>query len=399
MIYRKDKIPEDLQQFFVRAEIGLEESPTEYVNQMVDVFREVRRVLRPDGTLWVNLGDSYIGGGRAGKNPEYHARHTMFGKTSEGAETSKFGLPMKIPEGMKAKDLAGIPWRFAFALQADGWYLRNDIIWAKPSPMPEPAKDRFTRAHEYVFLFAHPQSKGRYFYDQDAVRLPIKSTNTGEMRIPEQDVDKLSENFKDPMKKDATLSRDVRYAEIKGANGRTVWTVGNQPYAGAHFAVWPPALVEPMVRAGTSAHGVCASCGAPWKRVSAAVQTEPDLTQRTTSHYNTADRYGAGNGGNTGFDKFAAKMREGTHGKQTVGWEPTCECVDPGPPVPATVLDPFSGSATTGMVALAEGRNYIGCDINPEFLELAVARVEGRAAPAKGDAAVTADVLDFFNLD
>jgi hypothetical protein len=147
--------------------------------------------------------------------------------------------------------------------------------------------------------------------------------------------------------------------------------INPQPYSGSHFAVWPPALVEPMVRAGTSAHGVCAACGAPWKRV---VERE------------NIDHDGS---------RLAQRHIEMSGGLLSAKWEPTCDCVEPGPPVPATVLDPFSGSATTGMVALSEGRSYIGCDINPEFLSLAVARLEDRKAPAK-KAEQSDDTIDFM---
>jgi DNA modification methylase len=213
-----------LRDYGVDGQIGLEETPEEYVEKMVAVFREVRRVLRDDGTLWLNLGDSYAGncsrastGGRAG-----------------------FGTPM-----LKPKDLVGVPWRVAFALQKDGWYLRSDIIWSKPNPIPESVTDRPTKAHEYVFLMSKSQ---RYYYDAEAIREPVKENSGQNMRAP-----KLGDHRKDGNYKTVTQKT---YSEIKGANRRTVWTVATQPFSGwartsRHFATFPVNLVIPCVKAGT----------------------------------------------------------------------------------------------------------------------------------------------------
>ena len=198
-----------------QGQLGLEQTPEEYIKAMVDVFCCVRDVLADDGTLWVNIGDSY----GSGKN--YHA--------------------------IKQKDLIGIPWMLAFALRADGWYLRQDIIWHKPNPMNESVNDRCTKAHEYIFLFSKQE---QYVYDRDAIREPIKPTTNGKAGV------RRSGNSK-------TRSRDhwgvphepinvtVKYNEIKGANKRSVWSVPTRPYKGAHFATFPPALIEPCVKAGS----------------------------------------------------------------------------------------------------------------------------------------------------
>jgi DNA modification methylase len=391
------------------GQIGLEQTPEEFVTALVEVFREVKRVLRPDGTLWVNLGDSYLGGGRAGSNPEYQARHTMFGKTVDGSGTGQFGKPMGIPDGMKPKDLAGIPWMVAFALRADGWYLRSDIIWHKESCMPESVRDRPTKAHEYVFLFSHPKSKGQYFYDIDAVREPHREDSVARVQRGHH-----AENHK---WKDGpgqqTLSNDLtRALHTLGKNKRSVWTVNPKPYSGAHFAVWPPALVLPMIRAGTSEYGVCKDCGAPWARargracgscegtVPANAKACPDcghVNDWKTGRVDPDSDAGRATLATEGASGRAVARKTGSMGMPTAvaqdTWEPTCDC--PSRAVTrATVLDPFSGSATTGMVATQEGRNYIGIDLNEDYLELARARVQDLPAPSKEVEHV--DELDFF---
>ena len=217
-------------------QLGLEPTPEEYVEKMVAVFREVRRVLRDDGTLWLNLGDSYAtpkegntqGTGTSGIKRPCH-------KILNQAKFSK-----KLPPGLKPKDLVGIPWRVAFALQADGWYLRSDIIWAKPNPMPESVTDRPTKAHEYLFLLS---KAARYYYDADAIAEP---STTGDNRRPFGigQVDSRGNGHD----RGGGMPRGT---EAGSRNRRTVWTIPTQPFPGAHFAVFPPALVEPCVLAGS----------------------------------------------------------------------------------------------------------------------------------------------------
>ena len=229
--YRKDEIPEHLQQYFCPAEIGLEATPDAYVQQMVAVFREVRRVLKDDGVLWLNLGDSYAAT-RGYQVPD--SKHVDVGN-SRGMKASEYGA--------KAKDLLGIPWRVAFALQADGWYLRSDVIWHKPNPMPESVTDRPTKAHEYLFLLTKSE---RYFYDADAIREPHvrlwDATNGGNL----SPVGAHKANG-------AVRERGGDYPKPHelGRNRRTVWTVPTTPYSGAHFATMPEKLVEPCVLAGS----------------------------------------------------------------------------------------------------------------------------------------------------
>lgn len=264
------------------SQIGLEPTPEEFVESLVDVFREIKRVLRPDGTLWVNIGDTYSRGSRNTNVPQGGV--CASGRDDFKHTHSSPAGNMDPASGIKPKDLIGIPWMVALALRKDGWYLRQDIIWHKPACMPESVADRCTNAHEYVFLFAHPDSGGRYYYDAEAVREASSNWNG---------------------------QGDTR-------NKRSVWSVNPKPYKGAHFAVWPPDLVRPMILAGC--------------------------------------------------------------------------------PVGGVVLDPFSGSATTGMVALHEGRNYVGIDLNPDYLDLAQARIEGAKPPTpKSDEEPPLDIMSLLS--
>lgn len=274
-------------------QLGLEPTPAEYVANMVRVFREVRRVLRDDGTLWLNLGDSYAAGcmtGRQGSNSSTGV--------NAGQGTATALPPRKPPVGLKPKDLVGIPWRVAFALQADGWYLRSDIVWHKPNPMPESVTDRPTKAHEYVFLLT---KSARYFYDADAVREHA-------LRAASGNVQRKIDVHGQRARRGTHMGSSVPWVNNgTGRNRRTVWTVNSKPYAGAHFATMPPALVEPCVKAGS--------------------------------------------------------------------------------PIGGVVLDPFTGSGTTGAVAVSLGRSFIGTEINAEYIALADQRIaraladSGRATP------------------
>jgi len=220
------------------GQLGLEETPQEFVDNLVKVFREVKRVLRDDGTLWLNLGDSYSG---------HCSRASNNGRAGFG--NKREGVFFKTGKGLKAKDLVGMPWRVAFALQEDGWYLRQDIIWNKPNPMPESVKDRCTKSHEYIFLLS---KSPKYFYDIEAIREPLAKSSIGRLN---QNIDKqvgttranggakTNGNFK------ATGSKE------KGANKRSVWTVTTKPYKEAHFATYPPDLIEPCILAGCPENG------------------------------------------------------------------------------------------------------------------------------------------------
>lgn len=252
-----------LRDYGVSGQLGLEPTPDEYVGRMVEVFREVRRVLRDDGTLWLNLGDSYATGAGKAINPGggdhsfpqpgvpgYRGRGAQVsnGRPQAGAPLSPIFQPNRMPiAGLKPKDLIGIPWRVALALQADGWYLRSDIIWHKPNPMPESVRDRPTKSHEYLFLLSKQE---KYYFDAEAVREPVSQTPGA----------KAWRRIFDPAKqgKEASLKAagtkggndGRRDPDPAGRNIRTVWTIATKPYKGAHFATFPPKLVEPCVKAG-----------------------------------------------------------------------------------------------------------------------------------------------------
>lgn len=268
------------------GQIGLEPTPEAYVAELVGVFREVWRVLRDDGTGWLNLGDSYASSGAIDKRPD--------NRTNSDAgfipRSKKRTAP--TPANLKSKDLIGIPWRVAFALQADGWYLRQDIIWHKPNPMPESVTDRCTKAHEYIFLLS---KSARYYYDNEAVKEEASDHPATANRRLYSDDSAVGTK---------ALHGNGWGQSGKGINGayrtstrnrRSVWTVATQPYSGAHFATFPPALIEPCILAGCPKGG--------------------------------------------------------------------------------TVLDPFGGAGTTGMVADRLGRDAILCEINPEYAELARRRI------------------------
>jgi len=336
-----------------RCCLGLEPMPELYVEHLVAVFREVRRVLRKDGTVWLNLGDCYASGNR-GPN-EGHTGNVSVRLGKEGyAHQANRNLPPD--SNLKPKDLVGIPWRVAFALQADGWWLRSDIIWHKPNSMPENVRDRCTRSHEYVFMLA---KSARYFYDYEAVKEPSRSRSRARTI---QDGESMA-NTKVRGRNGSRSTGDTR-------NRRDVWTINTKPYSGAHFAVMPPDLAEICIKAGTSEKGCCPKCGEPWERVTKRLDKR-HWTERRSKRNKWA--LGAAPGGrNDGGGSF-----EGDD-SVTIGWEPTCSC-DMGGPVPCTVLDPFGGAGTTGLVADRLGRDAILIELNPEYCELARQRIRADA--------------------
>jgi DNA modification methylase len=279
------------------GEIGSEQEVNEYVQALVDVFREVRRCLRPDGTLWLNLGDSYMAQKNVAPPPQ-----------SIGGQRD---MPTFIPgnrreqKGLKHKDLIGIPWRVAFALQADGWWLRQDIIWSKPNPMPESVTDRCTKSHEYIFLLS---KKSHYYYDHEAIKEPLAEASFGRAERKKKLIERTGlgtlgkqiEDGVDPKHGYAGLAMarngKTGYSDDGLKNKRSVWTVNTKGYKGAHFAVYPKNLILPCILAG---------------------------------------------------------------------------CPEGG-----TVLDPFTGSGTTAVVALENKRNFVGTELNPEYIQLAENRIK-----------------------
>ncbi len=288
------------------GQLGLEPTPEQFVGHLVEVFREVRRVLRPDGVFWLNIGDSF------------------------SRETSG---------GLKTKDLIGIPWLLAFALRADGWYLRSEVLWEKPNVMPESVRDRPTRSHEQVFLLT---KSSHYFYDQEAEREPFT---------------------------------DDSCVGAVGRNLRTVWEINPQPYRGAHFAVFPPALPERCIKLGTSEHGACSECGAPYSRIVERVIPEAPRFESNVVPNNTPHQK---------FSWDQQRIRN-ENPPVTKGWKPTCEC--DAEIEPCLVLDPFSGSGTTVSIAVDLGRSYLGVELNEEYTKLSDGRLEKPLENASGRAA------------
>ena len=336
------------------GQIGLEPTPEAYVARMVEVFREVRRVLRDDGTLWLNLGDSYTSNGFW---PGAPSNVNGSGLTRGAKSMSQRGRQVTArATGLKPKDLVGIPWRVAFALQADGWWLRQDIIWHKPNPMAESVRDRCTKAHEYVFLMTKSE---RYYYDAEAVS--EKSINDGKVvRLSEKSLSRAQATGRGVAPSGNALADSITVKPTR--NRRSVWTITTKPYSGAHFAVMPPDLVEPCILAGCPEQ-CCPVCGKGWSRV---VETDApgkrleSLQAKRVSHR-----------------EVWIPQSEIPHGRRskTLGWKPACDCAASGT-IPGTVLDPFAGSGTTLAVAAELGRNAIGCELNPEYIALAERRIK-----------------------
>ena len=374
-----------LRDYGVDGQVGLEKTPEEYVKRMVGIFREVRRVLRGDGTFWLNIGDCYAASQSTGGG--YSAKSTLHGASNpytKGRQMAESGKRVRISSGLKHKDLVGIPWRLAFALQADGWYLRSDIIWAKPNSMPESVTDRPTKSHEYVFLLT---KKDRYFFDNEAVR-----EAQGKWDVARNPT--YASGSRDNMYPVKRMNPQSGLEEVvrnpAGRNIRTVWTIPTQPNPEAHFATFPERLPMRCIKAGTSERGVCPECGAPWERVVEVTGETPREKQRARgkSAYSAAQP----EGNSQGLD-YAGGHGSGIRPRRILGWRPTCECLgspaqvawdgqmglDEYEPVPATVLDPFIGSGTTLFVAKMLGRHAIGFDLSEKYCSIAVSRCMKRS--------------------
>lgn len=333
-----------------RGSLGLEPDVNLYVAHVVEVFREAWRVLRDDGCAFVNLGDSYASAGCAGPQG---ASGQRFGRrhTQEPLLRARAGGC-----GPKPKSLYGVPWRVALALEEDGWYLRSEIIWNKPAPMPESVRDRPTRSHEHIFLLA---KQPRYFYDADAVRETDKGADHARAVLAGQPSLEPSGGL-------APKRSGLRTASGRdgaGRNLRTVWEIGPEPCPEAHFATFPSAIPRTCILAGTSAAGCCPACGAPYARVvTRKFRPQADVSP---------ERSVRGNGQTKGLDssnRWQGSQR-GTTTTETSGWRPTCKCVGAGDPVPCTVLDPLMGTGRTGLAALELGRSFVGIDLSQIYLE------------------------------
>lgn len=335
-----------LRDYGVDGQIGLEDSPDAWVAEMVAVFAEVWRVLRDDGTLWLNLGDSYAHGGNGSRDPD---RWPMQSRNDHRVEHRRW------PAGLKPKDLIGQPWRVAFALQAAGWYLRSAVVWAKPNPMPESCRDRPTSAYEHVFLLT---KRARYYYDADAVREKVGEETRRAATFRNGGPYTGNRSFDN----DASNEKDSHGdgAQSTGRNLRNVWTINPEPTPEAHFATFPQKLVEPCILAGASERGCCPECGAPWERV-----VERDRID------NPGHKWGSR--GDDGHSQHASHTVSELTVARTTGWRPACD--HDAEPRPCTVLDPFGGSGTVAYVAAKLQRDSILCELNPEYVEIAERRL------------------------
>lgn len=404
-----------------RGALGLEPTPELYIDHMVQVFREVRRVLRDDGTLWLNIGDSYAGSGKGGnpKESPYQKQATNAGSLSWTGQTARDNALTNVTHDVKSrwkikpKDRMMIPARLAIALQEDGWWLRDEIVWHK-NGMPESVTDRCCRAHEMVYLLT---KKKTYFYDHYAI-----------MELGTYNGPWSPEGIKSPYRQGAHLQDKLEEGLPVTRVKRDVWKINIMPLPQAHFATFPPALVEPMVLAGTSQKGVCMACGAPWRRV-VSKGGEPDLEHQQASG---GDAKGEYHGeavkdyeptGAQDASVVKARILDGMRQRMTLGWYPTCRCDNadelPKPPKrpgyranaeekadwlrkcnewnasvkaicetlsttpvkPATVLDPFAGAFTTNLVADRLQRDSIAIELNPEYVVIGKARLEDDGMP------------------
>ncbi len=320
-----------LRNYGVDGQVGLENSPEAYIERLVEIFREVRRVLRDDGTLWLNLGDSYMGSNQGyGQKEQVGIQWIGEGKYAAGFDR-KTPLAEKHPV-LKPKDLCGVPWRVAIALQEDGWWLRSDIIWNKPNPMPESVTDRPSKAHEYVFLLS---KKPNYYFDMEAVKEEQKESSIRRafaLNNLKARKDQETEAYAISSKAQSRYYEDFReklkLGERPGRNIKTVWTVATESFEDNHFAVFPEDLIVPCIKAGTSQKGVCAKCERPYMR----------------NEENKND------------------------------WHKTCNC-ETSEIKPALVLDPFGGSGTTGVVAQKLRRDFLLIELNPEYASIAKNRL------------------------
>lgn len=343
-------------------EIGQENTPEQYIENLVYVFKAIKQCLRPDGTVWLNLGDTRTGGGRGG-NPSTSKHH------KQGTNIGSLLPPMTKVKGVKGKQLLGLPWRVALALQTDGWFLRSDIIWHVPNKMPESVRDRPSNAHEYLFLLSQSP---KYYYDKYAIREPASQADK---------IDRKPKKFGGNNKHDGYGTRLASgndspvYLE---RNKRDVWKISTQGFKGAHFAAYPEKLVEPCILAGTSEHGCCSLCGKPYQRLVEVVRiaTRPGENTKIRTGRSRLDLF-AENDKPVQLDSSIVGNRDPErHISKAIqkGWSQDCSCEN-SQVVPCTVLDPFSGSGTTGVVAKRLGRNYIGVDLYEKYNDMARKRI------------------------
>jgi DNA modification methylase len=327
-----------------------------YICHSLRIYRELRRLLRKDGTLWLNVGDSYNGGGRTAYDSD----------VKSAGRGGQYRLDGGGPSGLKPKDLCGVPWRLALALQADGWWLRSDIIWAKPNPMPESCTDRPTTAHEHIFLLT---KSANYFWDQNAVREQLLPASIGRSkRKSNPNLQRVASMPFNPGSRDR--GEGTEKINLSGRNLRSVWTMPTATFPDAHFATFPPELPRRCIAAGTSEKGCCPHCGAPWKRV-----VEKGEEKDKSAKGSFFDK------GKTAIHQEDRAQKGERFLNQTTGWLPTCGCkitgAEAGATKPCIVLDPFGGAGTTGVVAVEMGRDAALIELSPEYCLMAEKRIRG----------------------
>lgn len=332
-------LPDDSQD--KNKELGIEQTPEEYVNNLVEVFREIKRVLRDDGTAWLNLASSYAGGGRG----------FGYGGKSDTNRGTKDMPRSVVPKGLKPKDLIPIPWLVALELQKDGWWLRQDLIWEKPNCLPEAVTDRCVKSHEYILLLSKSR---KYYFDHIAIQEHAAYDGRKETLMKGSAKYESQDDNPAAGKKHERWQYDENGTPMR--NKRSVWQVNTKGYSGCHFATFPVSLITPCILAGTSEKGVCSSCGSPYKRViekTGEFQRRWSTNNAEDSPYNKQDSY--------------------QNIYSTVEWKPSCSCNAPS--IPATVLDPFGGSGTVGEVCKSLGRNSILIELNPDYKPLIEKRI------------------------
>lgn len=367
-----------------RGSLGLEPTPELFIDHIVQIFREVKRVLRKDGTVWLNLGDSYNSG------TQFNHHSSGLGDANRYAEGSCRGDwsgHRKMISNLKPKDLIGIPWRVALALQADGWWLRSALPWVKRSTMPESVDDRPASALEYMFLLT---KSAKCYFDMDAIKIKSTGQSGAATNFKRETKDHIIPNQKNPQHRlDRKETRDnggrnfrntdLFYQSIEPPHGMIFCgdepvglDVNPQAMKEAHFATFPEKLIEPCILAGTSEKGCCVECGAPWERVVEKINPPRRKENRRTPPGQTKNY-------------MPLNVNDEVPISKTIGWQPGCECDTPatrdwklaGRGDYCTILDPFFGSGTTALVAHKHGRNFIGIELSEPYLrDIAVPRIE-----------------------
>ncbi len=359
----------NLRDYGAEGQIGLEDTPEQYIAQLVRMFRGVKNAMHPSGMLWLNLGDSYAAGGGFAPDAPSNVAGSISGGQDRGTGT-KTGARQAAP-GYKPKDLIGIPWMAAFALRADGWYLRQAMPWVKRASMPESVDDRPATACEMVFLLS---KRADYYFDMNAVKRRAATEWAGADMVPSGKYAKEDTSVRtaaggasrNNRTTDKHQDRHMRNTDwwfdsvgmlVRGGN-ILGFDVGTARHPGAHTAVMPEAMVTECVLAGTSREGVCPKCGCP---IVPITESEKIMRSRPTQY--TDKRPKGGKNNNIDLTVQGVDTR-------VVGWEPSCSCpeaADKRQRVPAVVIDPFTGAGTTGAVALRLGRRFIGCELNKEY--------------------------------